>query len=464
MHVILSVFVALGVVTGQVPVPETPPGKALSAWLAAFNSADRDKLQTMQKQFREPPPLEHMLRFRKATGGFDLKRILESTPARIRVLVEGRDDDQMGEVDMEVEPAPPHRITRWGVQAVSRPAEFALPKMTEAEALKALKGRVDELVRQERFSGSVLIARYGKPLFTDFRGMQDREKKIPNRLDTKYNLGSMNKMFTAVAVAQLEQQGRLKFTDTVGRHIPDYPNADVKKKVTIHHLLTHTGGMGDIFGPEFDANLEKLKAPKDYLALYGRRAPEFELGSRWAYSNYGMVLAGAIIERVSGLSYYDYVRKNIYEPAGMSNLDSYWKNQTTENLAKGYTDREESVRENYDSLPMRGSPAGGGYSTCEDLVRFAIALNGNKLLDAEHTALLTASKPGTPPSHGYGYGFATSSEGGVRRFGHSGGAPGINSALEIFPDSGYVVAVMGNLDPPAASRVSDFIAARLPMK
>jgi CubicO group peptidase (beta-lactamase class C family) len=214
------------------------------------------------KQFREPYLVEAELAFRRATGGFDLKKVLESTPARIRVLVQERDGDQMAEGQMEVEPAAPHRIARWDLLVVPRPAEFALPRMTEVEALKALKDRIDQLVRQERFSGSVLVARHGKPVFIDVRGMQDREKKIPNRLDTKFNLGSMNKMFTAVAVAQLAQQGKLKFSDAVGRHIPDYPNAEVAKKVAIQHLLTHTGGTGDIFGPEFDANLEKLKAPR----------------------------------------------------------------------------------------------------------------------------------------------------------------------------------------------------------
>ncbi len=345
----------------------------------------------------------------------------------------------------------------------SPPPEFALPRMTEEEALKALKRRIDELVRQERFSGSVLIARQGKAVFSDVRGMQDREKKVPNRLDTKYNLGSMNKMFTAVAVAQLARHGKLKFTDPVGKHIPDYPNPDVAKKVTIHHLLTHTGGTGDIFGPKFRANLEKLKTPKDYIALYGKRAPAFEPGSRFAYSNYGLVLAGAIIERVSGMSYYDYIRKNIYARAGMNNSDSYWKNETTPNLAKGYTSFEGPPRYHYDSLPMRGSPAGGGYSTCEDLLRFATALTGHKLLDAEHTKILTTGKSGAPPGNSYGYGFGVSNQSGVRSFGHGGGAPGINADLKIFPDSGYVIVVMTNLDPPGASRVSDFVAARLPV-
>jgi CubicO group peptidase (beta-lactamase class C family) len=137
-----------------------------------------------------------------------------------------------------------------------------------------------------------------------------------------------------------------------------------------------------------------------------------------------MVLAGAVIERASGMSYYDYVRRNVYQRAGMNNSDSYWKDEDTPNLAKGYTSREGSLRYNYDSRPMRGSPAGDSY----------------------------------------GYGFGVSNDGGVRSFGHGGGAPGINADLEIFPDSGYVIAVMGNLDPPAASRISDFIAARVPVK
>ncbi len=339
MHRVLSILVAWAILTGSVTAPDTPAGRAFSAWLAAFNAADREQLQTVMKQFNEPQPVERELDFRRMTGGFDLMKIIESTPMRIRLLVKERDSDQTAEGQMEVEAAPPHRITRWDLRIVPRPAEFALPRMTEAEALKALKQRIDQLVRQERFSGSLLVARHGKPVFSDARGMQDREKGIPNRLDTKYNLGSMNKMFTAVAVAQLVQQGKLKFTDTVGKHIPDYPNTDVASKVTLHHLLTHTGGTGDIFGPDFDANLEKLKDPKDYIALYGKRAPQFEPGSSWAYSNYGMVLAGAIIERASGVSYYDYIRQNIYRPAGMNNSDSYWKTDDTPNLAKGYTGR-----------------------------------------------------------------------------------------------------------------------------
>jgi D-alanyl-D-alanine carboxypeptidase len=464
MHFVASI-VLLSSLAAAAPVslPNTPAGKAFSAWLTAFNSADPAKIEAMFKQFREPRRVEGALGFRQQTGGFDLKKVLESAPTHIRVLVEARDGEKMAEGEMEVEATPPHLVTRWELHTIPRPPEFALPRMTEAAVLDAARAYLDKVARADRFSGAVVVARNGKPLLSEVRGLQDREKKVPSRLDTKFNLGSMNKMFTAVAVAQLAQQGKLKFTDPVGKYLPDYPNTEVAKKVTIHHLLTHTGGMGDIFTPEYEANIAKLKDPKDYIALYGKREPEFEPGSKWEYSNYGMVVAGAIVERVSGISYYDYVRKNIYKPSGMTNSDSYWKNQDTPNLAKGYGREKDALQENLQWLPMRGSPAGGGYSTCEDLLRFATALTTHKLLDAEHTKLLTTGKPGTPDET-YGYGFGISNEGGVRSFGHDGGAPGINASLKIFPDSGYVVVVMGNYDPPAASRLADFIAARLPAK
>jgi CubicO group peptidase (beta-lactamase class C family) len=456
--------VALLATVGPVTIPDTPAGRTFSAWLTAFNAADRARLEAVFKQFLEPRSVEEELDFRQRTGGLDLKKVVESTPTRITAWLQDREAERIGEARMELEAQAPYRVQRFDVRQISTPPELAPPRLPMGEALRAIRARIDQLAAEARFSGSVLIVRQGKVLLKEVRGLQDREKKVPNRLDTKFNLGSMNKMFTAVATLQLVQQGKLKLDDPVGKYLPDYPNADVAKKVTVHHLLSHTGGMGDIFGPERDANLEKLKQPRDYVALYGKRPPEFEPGSRWAYSNYGMVVAGAIVEKVSGMGYYDYVRKNIYERAGMTDSDSYWKTAATANLAKGYTKSlGRPMEENYAWLAPRGEPAGGGYSTVEDLVRFATALTGHRLLDEKHTALLTTPKPGVV-DQGYGYGFQLSREGSMRSFGHHGGGPGINSDLKIIPDAGYVIAVMGNLDPPAAFRVANFAAARLPLK
>jgi len=250
----------------------------------------------------------------------------------------------------------------------------------------------------------------------------------------------------------------------LGKYLTDYPNKDVASKVTIEQLLTHTGGTGDIFGPDFDTRRLELRTLQDYVKLYGNRGLEFEPGSRWEYSNYGFILLGVVIEKVSGQSYYDYVREHIYTPAGMTATGSEPEDQPT-NRSVGYTKRGggSQWKPNTDTLPYRGTSAGGGYSTVEDLLQFATALQQNKLLNARYTEMLTVGKIDTGNGK-YAYGFADRMENGTRCFGHGGGAPGMNGNLAICPEPGYVVAVLSNMDPPAASRVSDFVTNRLPVR
>jgi CubicO group peptidase (beta-lactamase class C family) len=196
-------------------------------------------------------------------------------------------------------------------------------RLSEADAIAAVKAELAERVAEDQFSGAVLIARAGQPVFQQAYGYADREQKIPNTLETKFIFGSMAKMFTDVAVMQLVQAGKIQLDDTVAKHLPDYPNKEVAA-ATIHQLLTHTGGTGDVFGPEFGARRRELKEHKDYVALYGERAPRFPPGSRFEYSNYGMVLLGRIIEVASGQSYYDYVRDHILTPAGIVRITHSW--------------------------------------------------------------------------------------------------------------------------------------------
>lgn len=321
--------------------------------------------------------------------------------------------------------------------------------MSEADALAALRADLEKASAADQFSGAVLVAKNGKELFSEAYGLADRENEVANTVQTRFRIGSMNKMFTATSVLQLVQLGKIKLTDPLGKHVADYPNQDVATKVTIHHLLTHTGGTGDIFGPKYEAHRLELRTLDDYVALYGTRPPAFEPGSKWAYSNYGMVLLGVVIERVSGMSYYDYVAKHIYEPAGMDRSGS----EPESDVVRGTP--------NTDTLPYRGTSAGGGYSTVGDLLRFADALLGHRLLNAEHTEMLIAGKVDSAGGRRYAYGFEDGRN-GVGAVGHGGGAPGMNGDLKIYPQSGYVVAVLSNLDPPAAQRVSTFLDARLP--
>jgi D-alanyl-D-alanine carboxypeptidase len=449
-----------------VEIPKTPPGEQFSAWLAAFNGGERAQLEKFRSHFAKPEEhkIEGMLGFRQQTGGFDLRKIEDSTAAQLTGLVEERGSDQFARFKIEVEAVAPYRVTDLELQAVGRPAEFAIARLSQSDLVAALRTKVEKDASTDKFAGAVLLARDGKPIFTGAYGMADREKKIPNTLNTKFRIGSMNKMFTAVSILQLMQAGKISLGDPVGKYLTDYPNKDIATKVTIYQLLTHTGGTGDFFGPQFEAHRLELKTLEDYLKLYGQRAPEFAPGSRWEYSNYGFLMLGVVVERVSGKSYYDYVSENIYKLAGMTSTGSFSEDQNVPERSVGYTQfGGEALRPNTDTLPYRGTSAGGGYCTVEDFLRFANALGNHKLLNAQNTDLLTTGKVDTPRGSKYAFGFMDNAAGtAMRHFGHGGGAPGMNGELQIFPQTGYVLVVLSNLDPPAASRISDFIVNRLP--
>ncbi|MFN2513107.1 MAG: serine hydrolase domain-containing protein [Pyrinomonadaceae bacterium] len=450
----------------QTQFPDTPAGNQAKAWLEVFNAGDAEKHKDFLRK-NAPTRLERADRemgLREMSGGFDVKKVEESTPTKIVALVQERASDQFVRFTVEVDAGEQHQITRLALQGIARPAEFALPHLSESELITAVRKKLDEAAAADRFSGAALVARNGQTVFAQAYGLAHREKKTANTLKTHFRLGSMNKMFTAVATLQLVQNGKLDLKAPFGNYLIDYPNKDVASKVTIEQLLSHTGGTGDIFGPEFDKKRLELKTLQDYVKLYGNRAPEFEPGSRWQYSNYGFLLLGVLNEKVSGQSYYDYVRDHIFKPAGMTGTASEPEEHAVGDRSIGYTRvGSASLRPNTDTLPYRGTSAGGGYSTVEDLLKFATALQTHKLLNAQYTEMLTTGKTDTPRGK-YAFGFQDDVINGARCFGHGGGAPGMNGELKICPGPGYVIAVLANMDPPAASRVADFITSRLPVK
>lgn len=338
--------------------------------------------------------------------------------------------------------------------------------LSQEQLLTDLRARLQNEAAAGTFAGAVLIAKDGKPIFSRAYGLADRERDLPNTMDTQFRIGSMNKMFTAVSVLQLVQAGKLGLDDPIGKYLPSYPNKDIATTVTVRELLTHTGGTGDIFGPEFDAHRLDLKTLDDYVNLYGSRAPLFKPGSRFDYSNYGFLLLGVIVQNVSGQSYYDYVREHVYTPAGMASTGSDPEDAVVKGRSVGYMSVDGKWQPNTSTLPYRGTSAGGGYSTVGDLYRFALALQTNKLLNARYTQMLTTGTVDMmgPPdmARKYAFGFADETVGGIRCFGHGGGAPGMNGDLEICPTEGYVIAVLANVDPPAAQDISSFVVDHLP--
>jgi len=457
-------------------LPDTPAGRQAAALFQTFNSGDgRAMLAFIEEHFTKEALAQRPARERlgmfgelwETTSGLTPRKVEASTEHALTVVAEDKVAGDTVRLQLHVEPNEPHGIVDVRSQPTTPPAPA--PR-NDAELASAVKAYVGKLAAADAFSGTVLVAHGDKVVYQGAFGLASRAYGVPNRLNTRFNLGSMNKMFTSVAIAQLVEAGKLSYEDTVGKVLPDYPNKAVAEKVTVHQLLTHTSGLSDYFNDAYQKmDKSSLREIKDYLPLFVNEPLKFEPGTSWRYSNAGFMLLGAIVEKVSGENYFDYVRKHIYEPVGMKDTDAYELDREPQNLAVGYTtqgpgDRESNTREwnNVFLHVVRGGPAGGGYSTVEDLWRFSRALQANKLVGAKYTELVTTGKTqqGRGPAK-YAYGFGDMEVNGTRIVGHSGGFPGINSQLDIYLGKGYTVAVMSNYDPPAASRIAERIRSLL---
>lgn len=445
-----------------------PATRQLTAWLAVFNAGDRDALVAYHAGHfayelagRDLADVDHELGLATRTGGFDLRAVEDAAAHRVVAVLQERRSERRARVVIEVEPAPPHRVRQFAIAPIRDAAP--VPRLSEADALAALRANLDDATARDQFAGAVLVARRGIPIFAQAYGYADREHQIRNTLDTHFRIGSMNKMFTAVAALRLAQDGRLALHAPIADVLANYPNPALAAKVTPHHLLSHTGGTGDIFTPEYEARRREIRSLQDYVDLLGARALAFEPGARFAYSNYGFLLLGVLIERVTGQSYYDAVHDLVFAPAGMTATSSPIEGRAAPDRAIPYTQRHPRApwTSAVDDLPYRATSAGGGDSTVTDLLRFANALAAHKLLDAAHTQLLTTAK--TPPQRdrAYAYGFEDATLDGVHCIGHNGGALGQNARLYLC-DSGYTVIVLANIDPPAADHIADYLLARLP--
>lgn len=379
--------------------------------------------------------------------GYEYDTIQDWNDNEVIALVKSKLTGEWDGLLVRVEPNGPYKISGIGLRRAKPPAG-AKKLLSEAEMGRELDTFVKKLAGADVFSGAVLLAKDGVPVYKGSFGMANKDFDAPNRIDTKFNLGSMNKMFTAVAIAQLVEKGKLSYDDPLSKFIPDFPNAEAAKKIQIKHLLSHTAGLGGYFSKRYqDMSRAKLRTLDDMMALVreDEKDIKFEPGSKWQYSNTGMMVLGKVIEVVTGKSYFDHVRENIYKPAGMINTDCYELDKINPNLAVGYekdyTDQGIRWSNNVFEHVMRGGPHGGGYSTVEDLLRFDQALRSGKLISAESFKLLTTPKPELN-SPQYGYGFFGGVDGGPT--GHSGGFIGINSNLSMYLGSGWTAIVMSN--------------------
>lgn len=321
---------------------------------------------------------------------------------------------------------------------------------------------LDKFNKERGFSGAILVAHKGEVVFEQVIGWQDVEKGIKNKMDTRFNLGSGNKMFTSVAIAQLVEAGKLKYSDPVLKHLLAYPDQDFASQATIHDLLTHSSGLGDYWNDEYEKHWHKLTRLEERLPFVLKDPIQFTPGTQFAYSNSGFILLGLIIEQVSGMNSFEYIRKNIYEPCGMHNTDTYKNNQTVADLAVAYQGLGKQWYEARHGL--MGTSAGGGYATIHDIWKFDQALRNHELLSPAYTALIRSDK--TPrdeaTSWDYGYGFIVNEDNGSPRIGHGGRGPGLSFEYYFYPDNDYTLIMFSNAESGSSdalfNKLSDFIS------
>lgn len=407
----------------------------------------------------------HLERFSQDLGKVTIHSIDVSNPAQLQLLIKSTNSRSISiwnNLVVHMDSERPEKFFSLGLHPGQDPT-VVLPDrpLTTKEIAKYVSDFIDDLVARDVSSGAVSMAKDGKPFFTGAYGKANLRWGIDNKLDTKFNLGSMNKMFTGVAICQLVSQGKLSFNDLIIKHLPDYQNKEVANKVTIHHLLTHTSGMGSYWDAMSNMDWTGLRSVKDYADLAVNDSLAFEPGERFSYSNSGPLVLGLIIEKISGMDYHDYIRKYVTGPAGMTNTDCYHVDDVIPNLAQGYywNDETNAYRSNIFEHSARGSAAGGGFSTVADLQRFAGSLYDGTLLSQEMLEMYTTGKVEFGPDGKYAYLISDDLQDGHRVVGHNGGAPGISADLKIFTDLGFTITAMSNFDFVAGTIVE--FAARL---
>ena len=457
-RIAISVILISAMTALAAPASESPVMQVFHQWLDAFNSNDSSKISAFWKKYGKNAADDHTsgdLRLRQMTEGMTISKVLEDSGTHLVVLMkEGRGTYSESTMDLATtNPPTVEHISGHPAPAPVRDSEIA---QSDADLVKKVRERIAELKGEESFSGAVLIAHNGGIILDEAWGMADDSRHISNTTDTQFCVGSMNKMFTSVAILQLVQQGKLELDKPLAAYWPDYPNRDLASRVTIRQLLSHTAGTGDIFTPELEAHRNEMRTLADYIKLFGNRPVRFDPGTKWEYSNYGFILLGRLIELVSGEPYQDYVRKNVYLPAGMLHTDSLPESAHGQERAIGYTRGPNGLVPNAGMMRWSSTSAGGGYSTAGDLFLFAQALQSGKLLDS---ALLKEATTGNTIHNSYGLGFYVLDDGA---YGHGGGGPGINGELHILPESNYVLIALVNRDPPLATSMVDTITQILP--
>jgi CubicO group peptidase (beta-lactamase class C family) len=330
------------------------------------------------------------------------------------------------------------------------------PTPTPAVDIRAADAYLAAETAAGRFSGAVLVAQEGRILLEKGYGPADRETGLANTPQTRFHIGSLTKQFTAMAILQLQERGKLQVTDHISQYLPDCPAA--WRDITIEHLLTHTSGLPDYFDqPGLDALLTQAVAPGEIVNLFRNQPLLFKAGSTYRYSNSGYVLLGEIIERASGESYADWIERNILTPLGMAGT-TYGSSGPDGSCAVGY---ETAWTRAPDADLSLGYAAGGLCSTVEDLFRWDQALYTTHICSQGSLDAMFSLHVRVVGNLGYGYGWFVWDGSGGRRISHTGLFYGYSAIIARFPEARVTVIMLSNLEDAPLAQYVEVLVGRV---
>lgn len=316
----------------------------------------------------------------------------------------------------------------------------------EAAIARRLEAAVAEAVRTADFSGAVMLKRGDRVVYRTAVGLADRGHGVPNTINTRFNVASIGKMFTATAILRLADQGRVDLDAPIIRYLPDYPDRDIVERITPRQLLSHSSGLGNYWEAIADKPPQRFVETKDFLPLIQGQPLQAEPGTTFGYSNSGYVVLGLVIEVVTGEAYADHIRRTLFDPLGMDRSGDWPLDLVIEGRADGYV-RDETTpgawRSNTFVNQYRGNPAGGGYSTVSDLLIFVGALRDGRLFSEATRAAATTGMFDMGRTR-YGLGFIVDRANDLNIVGQTGGHVGIASEVWLHRDTGWSLAIMTN--------------------
>lgn len=456
--------VLAGTATVQAQVQQSPARTAAERFVAEINSPGSTEpfvasSFTQVSLGREPAAerARQLDRLKALSGGFEVLDWRAQGERMMEVIAVSKRGNRHARFVLFTSSKEPGKIADIFVlpeRDSARAAADAFPDgaVSDEDLVRLVRRRVDSLAEEGSFSGAILVARDGDVLFRDARGLADETWRIPNRTDTRFHVASVSKMWTAVVVMKLVEQGKLSLDDTLAEAVPAFPHREAASKITLRQLLHHRGGLGEWDG-------RAVKAPLTSAELAASMTnPPGEPDKGFAYSNAGYVLLGAAAENATGLSYEQLVEQLVFEPAGMK-ASGFWPvTAIVPNRATGYLRPADDPLgfgpkySNEQFLGYSGNASGGAYSTVDDMFAFHRALATGKLLQPETVKSMVDSSvdfAGSPRPSRYGLGLRLENCAGVPTLGHGGGGAnsGVSSSTYASLDGKWTIVVLGNTDP-----------------